>query len=80
MTDAQQVPEHFWDGSFTLAAGPVAAPVADPVAASAAADPEDGGTALDALGPSGIRLGGRDLAAVLAADYRRMTGAEPGVR
>ncbi|MFI5533631.1 hypothetical protein ACIA8O_34355 [Kitasatospora sp. NPDC051853] len=75
MTDAQPVPDHFWDGSFTLGAAPDPAPAPD-----AEEDGTEPGTALDALGPSGIRLGGRDLAAVLTTAYRRMTGAEPGVR
>ncbi|MFJ8040605.1 hypothetical protein ACIRBX_08895 [Kitasatospora sp. NPDC096147] len=68
MTDGRQVAEGFWDGDFTLGA------------AAPPGEPEEGGTALDALGPAGLRLGGRDLAAVLADGYRRMTGTEPGVR
>ncbi|GAA0675853.1 hypothetical protein GCM10010193_31110 [Kitasatospora atroaurantiaca] len=54
--------EDFWDGEFTLQADPAAA------AAPASA------TALDELGPAGIRIGGRDLAVLLAPAYRRPAG------
>ncbi len=48
----------FWQGEFILR--PSDAPAERP-------DP-----ALDHLGPSGIPLRGRDLADLLAADYRRL--------
>jgi len=61
MTDERSLAdrlEDFWEGEFTLQADPAAASV----------------SALDELGPAGIRIGGRDLAAVLAPAYRRPAG------
>ncbi len=51
----------FWEGDFTLGADP------DAQAPAAA-------WAIEGLGASGIRIGGRDLAAVLAPAYRKLTG------
>ncbi|PJN23293.1 hypothetical protein [Kitasatospora sp. CB02891] len=48
----------FWQGGFTLR--PADAPAERP-------DP-----ALDHLGPSGLTVRGRDLAELLAPDYRRL--------
>ncbi|MGK4581564.1 hypothetical protein [Kitasatospora sp. HPMI-4] len=64
MTDAQPLSElldTFWEGEFTLQPSP-------PGPETAA------GSALAGLGPSGIRIAGRDLAALLAPAYRRLTG------
>ncbi|GAA2137530.1 hypothetical protein GCM10009760_18150 [Kitasatospora kazusensis] len=61
----------FWDGDFTLGptpAGQGPAPVPVPTSCSA----------IDDLGSSGIRIGGRDLAALLAPVYRRLTGDSTG--
>ncbi|MDH6576675.1 hypothetical protein [Kitasatospora sp. MAP5-34] len=55
----------FWDGDFTL--GPASnGPASD--------SPAPGGSAIASLGGSGIRVGGRDLATLLAPVYRRLTG------
>ncbi|MFD9129019.1 hypothetical protein [Kitasatospora sp. NPDC059571] len=53
-------PEGFWDGDFTLG-------VEDGDARAAA-------PAIEGLGRSGITIGGRDLAVLLAPAYRRFTG------
>jgi hypothetical protein len=47
----------FWDGDFTLQADP----------APGEHLPTEG------LGPAGIRIGGRDLAVLLAETYRRLS-------
>lgn len=54
--------DDFWDGDFTLRVTPPAAPTETPA---------------DGLGPAGIRIGGRDLAALLAETYRRLTPDQP---
>jgi hypothetical protein len=53
-------PEGFWDGDFALHADEPAA--------------RRGAPAIHPLGPSGITVRGRDLAALLAPSYRRLTG------
>ncbi|GAA2232044.1 MULTISPECIES: hypothetical protein [Kitasatospora] len=67
MTDAQPLSElldTFWEGEFTLR------PASPDSAAGASSD-----SALAGLGPAGIRIVGRDLAALLAPAYRRLTGS-----
>lgn len=62
MTDDHALGHHlddFWDGDFTLALAP-AVPASGPA------------TALDDLGASAIRIGGRDLATLLAPAYRKL--------
>ncbi|WP_441245394.1 hypothetical protein [Kitasatospora sp. McL0602] len=61
MTDNPNGLSSFWDGDFTLPAEPEAASAGAPVPAIAE------------LGPSGIRIGGRDLAALLEPSYRALT-------
>ncbi|GAA1147707.1 hypothetical protein F4556_003912 [Kitasatospora gansuensis] len=53
----------FWDGDVTLqAAAPAPAPVE--------------GFPTDGLGPSGIRIGGRELSVLLAETYRRLSNPD----
>lgn len=58
--------EGFWDGDFTLG------PNSDDPASTPSAPPAP---AIDGLGGSGIRIGGRDLATLLAPAYRRLLGS-----
>ncbi|MER8185697.1 hypothetical protein [Kitasatospora sp. NPDC094015] len=54
----------FWQGDFTLG---------DTAGSAAVGSSGSSGTALRDLGPSGITVGGRDLADLLAPAYRRFT-------
>ncbi|MDH6124513.1 hypothetical protein [Kitasatospora sp. GP82] len=79
MTDAHALAarlDTFWEGDFTLHAAP-AGPVT-PAGPHGAAPGDTGaelGPAIADLGPSGIRVAGRDLAVLLASAYREMTGS-----
>ncbi|MFB7668027.1 hypothetical protein ACFC1R_29585 [Kitasatospora sp. NPDC056138] len=82
MTDTQPLSElldTFWEGDFTLHATPAApaSPAPDPGPApgpTPGSSPDPGpAPAIAALGPSGIRIAGRDLATLLAPTYRQLT-------
>ncbi|KJK59552.1 hypothetical protein [Saccharothrix sp. ST-888] len=78
MTDAQPLSElldTFWEGDFTLHATPAApvSPASEPDPAPGSAPGPAPDPAIAALGPSGIRIAGRDLATLLVPTYRQLT-------